>query len=182
MTIEEQFGLTPEGEAQEVVNEQPEIDSEQQEEFEADVEAEHDAEDEGEDTPSDEAENETVEPKRSKNSPVTRIKQLAADLKTMKADMAERDRREQQLAWQLEQERLANQKLLGLAKDPEPEEEVLDTVLEAKQGSKIAALEQKLIDQSIETELTLVRSQTPEILDAHYHLITALVKSIGGKG
>lgn len=173
MSIEEQFGLSEEGTPLEVVNESLETGEEQEAdaEGEADFEAEDafGGEDAGADDDSVEDDEVAEKPKRSKMIPRDRFDEVNERLKAIESQY-------QQTQWQLDQERLANQKLLGLSKEPEIEEdEVLDTTLEKAVNGKLSALEAKMVDSAIETELSIVRSQAPELLDAHYHLISSLV-------
>lgn len=155
MSVEEMFGIVPE------VENEPEIEiSEEQEaapEGEADIETEE----------TEEAEAEEVEAKK-KNSPVDRIRELSAQNREMRESHAAEL---QQIKWQLEQERLANQKLLGLSQaEPEEDNEVLDTVVD----KKVEALREQIINQAIESELSAANAQNPKMLDAHMHLLGSL--------
>lgn len=175
MSIEEQFGLNEDGAPLEAINESPEISEEQEAESEGEAYIEAEAEIEGEDAAQDEdsAEDDGVEekPKRSKMIPRDRFDEVNEKAKQMEQEKL-------RLEWQLEQERLANKRLLGLAEDDSKEQseddEILDTALDKKYSQKFEQLEQKQIDTAIETELSTISAKVPELLDAHTHLIGAL--------
>lgn len=174
MSIEEQFGLSEDGAPLEAINESFEVSEEQEADAAAETDIEAEAAIEGEDDPKNEdsPEDDVAEekPKRSKMIPRDRFDEVNEKAKQMEQEKL-------RLEWQLEQERMANKKLLGLADDkaqPEEDDEVLDTALEKKFSSKFEQLEQKQIDTAIETELSTISAKVPELIEAHTHLISAL--------